>query len=1099
MKRETKQAGHRRINLLKMGLVLSIGLAVVMIKLLAHPRGDAPPNQPPAELAGGSRYERFCIDIVPVLERRCSSCHGVLQEDFGERSDPIDSQDLLRWPVDAGGRIKSQRRLRQTYDLVTARQDEAAASTAFIDFVSDPVASPFLRAPLAAGFSASSHPEIFSSPEDPDYRALFLWIEEEIEAGQVEKLTLSGEAELFFAEKVTPILVRKTCFGCHGPLAFNDLKLDPGIPAHDGRFTPRIHKNNRKAMLGTVTRMVHLSGDVRRSKQLLKNIPVEEGGIVHKGGNQFFKKDDPDYRVLLEWLELEAAEAKQRSAAELGELKGLVFVRRPKDSPERFFEDTGFIPGGDLFMLKDDRETNLTASLHPAGPADVRMPAVSYDARHVAFAMRRSEEEPFNIWEVELDSGQARQLTFSQDPRAHFLDPLYVPDPDDVKGDDLKRVCLVAVSNLAGEWCESSPGHLLGEAERGTTQSIVDTDLTEVAGRFNGGTLQVVRGTNHGETRTITRHESGELFVDEPFPEPCDSSTHYTIRTEPRFTPKFDAYRMRRAPLGAEKTTFDESLKRMTYSASQVRRPTMRSSGEIMFTSLRSGWQSGRPFFNGAVFRTHVDGSNFHTHGGNRSAVPIHADSREMPNGLEIRIGRDADSYWGGMPMLSDHQFGPTIEDNNPLDDLDHPYAGGDPAPAMFKFVPGWIGLDEDVTCRGWSPGGVYRDPYPMPDGSILVSYAQGPLDLHDPAAAPDFNIVRLRPDPAFQSPDGFKAGSQKRELVVAGHDAELWPRPVAARLKEPVKKKLKLEADLFGKPERIRTFTGYRKETPALVQIYDMILLDTFFEQSTPTGVRHLASPVCPSCNDVTPDLAQLRSVRIIATEPQREDDRGEPRRVMIGEAPLEADGSFAMQVPSGMSFDIQSLNGLGMALRSPNRWLYCHPGEKHGLSIPRPLYAQTCSGCHGGLTGKSEDTLRRQDAISSASRTQATWDLHGHQKRNPANFGKSNEAMVKVISYEQDILPIVQAKCVDCHAGATPAAEFDLTGTDGYRALMQHVDQRGKLAIRSYLTEKLLGRELAATHPLTGDVPHPSSGQLTHEELLMFIRWIDLGARKK
>ncbi|MDP6929278.1 MAG: hypothetical protein QF412_06210, partial [Planctomycetota bacterium] len=363
------------------------------------------------------------------------------------------------------------------------------------------------------------------------------------------------------------------------------------------------------------------------------------------------------------------------------------------------------------------------------------------------------------------------------------------------------------------------------------------------------------------------------------------------------------------------------------------------------------------------------------------------------------------------------------------------------------------------------------------------------------------FNIVQLRPAPAFQSPDGFKAGAQKRELVVAGHDAELWPRPVAARLKEPVKKKLKLEADLFGEPERVRTFTGYRQETPAVVQVYDMMLLDAFFEQSTPAGVRHLGSPVCPSCKDITPDLAQLRSVRVIATEPQGEDDRGEPRRVMIGEALLETDGSFAMQVPSGMSFDLQSLNGLGMALRSPNRWLYCHPGEKHGLSIPRPLYAQTCSGCHGGLTGKSEDTLRRPDAISSASRTQAVWDLRNHHKRRPANYGKSNEAMVKVVSYEQDVLPIVRAKCLDCHAGPRAEAELDLTGPDGYDALIRHVNLREKLAIRSYLIEKLHGRELEAPRTLTGDVPHPSSssGQLTREELLAFVRWIDLGARKE
>ena len=146
-----------------------------------------------------------------------------------------------------------------------------------------------------------------------------------------------------------------------------------------------------------------------------------------------------------------------------GQTRGIVFVRRPRNTPERFFEDGEFLPGADLIWKNGDTETNLTAKLHPNAPADIRAPSVSYDARHVAFAMRRTSEEPFNIWEVELDSGAARQLTFSAEPGVHFLDPLYVPDPDDKAGYDLERVCLVMTSNQAGHWCESSPSGLLAK------------------------------------------------------------------------------------------------------------------------------------------------------------------------------------------------------------------------------------------------------------------------------------------------------------------------------------------------------------------------------------------------------------------------------------------------------------------------------------------------------------------------------------------------------------------------------------------------------------------------------------------------------------
>ena len=98
--------------------------------------------------------------------------------------------------------------------------------------------------------------------------------------------------------------------------------------------------------------------------------------------------------------------------------------------------------------------------------------------------------------------------------------------------------------------------------------------------------------------------------------------------------------------------------------------------------------------------------------------------------------------------------------------------------------------------------------------------------------------------------------------------------------------------------------------------------------------------------------------------------------KRFLIAEVPIEEDGSFYVQIPSKTSFDIQSLNSRKMALRTPNRWLYCQPGEKHSLSTPRNLFTQSCAGCHGSLTGAREDVTRRPDAISGASRTLSFWN---------------------------------------------------------------------------------------------------------------------------
>ena len=1048
-----------------------------------------------------SRLEFFSKHVIPILDRRCGNCHGHKVDAYHAMEQEPALRTHLHWIADESGRVQDEY-VRLAYERCTTPRTEGTTCFEPIDRANPPLASPLLREPLATSYSGSLHPEVFATLDDPDLKTLTRWVEMEIDAAPQPAKPLAEEAERFFAEQVVPILSRKTCFGanCHGQLAFMDLKLDPGLPALAQRFTNDIHRANRKAMLGVATRLVHLAGDIEQSKQLLKNIPIEQGGIVHKGGNNFFEKGDPDYEVLRHWLELESAEMARRAGVPLdGQTRGIVFIRRPCDTPERFFEDDEFLPGADLIWQRGDEEINLTAGLHPADPADIRAPSVSYDARRVAFAMRRSVDEPFNIWELHLESGAARQLTFSTEPGIHFLEPLYVPDPDDDTGVDLTRVCLVMTSNRAGHWCESSPLGILGEVDEAAKQEIIDHQLTHRSGTFNGRTVTIVRGSNAGITRTIVRHEPGRLVVDRPFPKPCDSTTHYVIAESPRMAPKYDAYRMRIAAEGRERETFENTLKQMSFAASQIRRPTMRSTGEIVFTALRTGWQDGRPLFNGTLFRTHVDGSNVHIHNGSRSGVPIFADDRELPNGLEIRIGRSADSWWGGMLMLSDHQFGPSIEPDNPCDNLDHPYRSGPPDSSLHRFVPAWISLVPDVAFQGLSEGGAYRDPYPMPDGSILVAYAEGPIDLADREARPNFDIVRLSPDPSFQSTDGHGPGTFTRTLVASSSQSELWPRPVVVRLKEPVKKRLKLQEDLFGSPTRVRGFAGYPPKTPAVLKVFDLLLLESFFEQIAPVGQHHLAEETCPSCGELTPPIDQVSAVRIIGAQPQNEGDSGPPVCSIIAEIPLAKDGSFYVELPSGVSFDMQSLNSEGMALRFPHRWLYCHPGEQHTLSIPRTLYAQTCSGCHGGFTGRPVDTLRRPDVITSASRTLSQWDAENQRQLRPIKLLGGKGPRITTVDFERDVRPILQGKCVSCHSPRQRAADLDLTGDLAFETLRQFVEHRESLAIKSYLIEKLRGQELHAPRDITGESPHPADDPLSKEEMQTFIRWIDLGASRQ
>jgi hypothetical protein len=876
------------------------------------------------------------------------------------------------------------------------------------------------------------------------------------------------------------------------------------MPALAERFTPSMIAHNRQALLGVKTRQVNLSGRVQASRVLLKSLPLTQGGILHKGGNRFLRKQDQDYQTLVRWLEAEKATAQQQTETpgilSLGEMDGLVFVRRPRATPERALEDLDFLPGGDLFWKRGKKEINLTATLHPDGPADIRAPDVRPDGLRVVFAMRQSKSQPFNLWELDLKSRKARPLTFSPSPTIHFLDPLYIPDPEDPEGKDLSKNHLAFVSNRGGGDCLVSPDWILGEVEKGRGKSrLYDQQRTEVRGSLVGRRLRFLTGTHAGLEREVVKNYPGYLTLSPPLPSPADSTSHYQIEAEARWSPCFSAYRLPLAPPGQERVRFLNDLHRLTYTPGQVRRPTRRSTGEILFTCVRSGWQGEKPYFNGALFRTHLDGSNFHTHNGNRSRIPLHHDSRELVSGLEVRIGRTSDSYWGGILLLSEHQFGPSIETFNPLDSLDHPYLGIDHfvyntehpfqweknVSGLPRFTPGWISLDPQARLRG-ATRLAYRDPAPLPDGGFLVARARSrkPFALEDPLAAPNFDIVKISPAPNYQAhfgflrdarnrtpwktadhlnEYGFRRGKLRHEVVVSGPEAELWPRPVWRRLKAPVKLSLVSRPDLPGKAPGSHGVPSYPPGTPADLHVLDLGLLETFFEGATPMGTRR---------------IRDIAGVRVIGHELPSSDSQG--RSFIITEQALEGDSSFLVRIPSGIPFDLQSLDARGYGLHKVHRWLYCQPGERHTLSIPRKLFPQTCGGCHGGLDGSPLGVVGPLDGVTSASRTQASFHPKTGVRRIPSNSWPSGKIPGTLVSFEASIRPLLRGRCLSCHVPGESSPT--LSGPQARSHLLPFLGGHPFLARKSPLLELLT----EGSHPY----------HLMDQERRTLARWIDMGA---
>src|SRR5262249_52566717 len=140
-----------------------------------------------------------------------------------------------------------------------------------------------------------------------------------------------------------------------------------------------------------------------------------------------------------------------------------------------------------------------------------------------------------------------------------------------------------------------------------------------------------------------------------------------------------------------------------------------------------------------------------------------------------------------------------------------------------------------------------------------------------------------------------------------------------------------------------------------------------------------------------------QIDSIAVIAARPTL---AGEPndfsanefeKRALIGFAPVQPDGSFRIKVPANtpISFATLDQNGRGFVVKRTH--LYVRPGEEFNR----------CVGCH-------EDRVAGGPHPTNPAPMAAL--LPAHDLDVPASS-------FQVIDYQNDIGPIVAAKCVSCH----------------------------------------------------------------------------------
>jgi hypothetical protein len=221
-------------------------------------------------------------------------------------------------------------------------------------------------------------------------------------------------------------------------------------------------------------------------------------------------------------------------------------------------------------------------------------------------------------------------------------------------------------------------------------------------------------------------------------------------------------------------------------------------------------------------------------------------------------------------------------------------------------------------------------------------------------------------------------------------------------------------------------------------------------------------------------------------------------PRR-LIGEAPVEADGSFNVEVPANTPLLLQTLDEHGLALATCG-WIWVQPKETRG-----------CIGCH-----EDPERIPENEYVLAL--------------RRPSNRLTLPPAQRRTVAFDADIAPLLQQHCAlaDCHGGADTPLSLPLTHrppTDAdleqaYRTLLAPgaTDPSSTSRTLAYiepgrartsrLVWHLLGADTTRPWDRGGDNREPASAAfklmppadhgrvLRPEEIRTVIQWVDLGA---
>jgi hypothetical protein len=277
------------------------------------------------------------------------------------------------------------------------------------------------------------------------------------------------------------------------------------------------------------------------------------------------------------------------------------------------------------------------------------------------------------------------------------------------------------------------------------------------------------------------------------------------------------------------------------------------------------------------------------------------------------------------------------------------------------------------------SPVGRYREPSVLPDGRILTSWADGPVnDMNDQSlTAPDFGIY------VYDTATGLN------QLVY--NDRTTWDLnavPIVIR-PEPM----------------VITSNQVKQDSTIPVRLGSVNISETSLnEMVNGAQFANVDLRTALQAGAVAVRVIEGFSSEAIAGAPMFGLTMFEGAAV-LGEAPIFQDGSWLADVPPYIPIHLQPIDKYGLAIRNQRLWINGVPGED-----------LRCIGCHESRTGQGLPAVGQNPTIA---------EQHGAQTFTEAI------ALRTEYPWNLKVQPILNQSCTSCHNSST-TSYYSLTRTD-------------------------------------------------------------------